>query len=74
MVKEKRLVDKVLDNLYEKNTNTCDIKTIFTPDGPSPVRLHGLPKIGKALVDGLPIIGQLHLKLAFQHIKLEKVF
>ena len=37
-------------------------------------RLHGLPKIGKALVDGLPIIGQLHLKLAFQHIKLEKVF
>ena len=27
MVKEKRLVDKVLDNLYEKNTNTCDIKT-----------------------------------------------
>ena len=54
MVKEKRLVDNILDTLYEKNAITRDIKTILTPDGPSPARLHGLPKIHKALVDGLP--------------------
>ena len=54
MVKEKRLLDNILDTLYEKNAITHDIKTILTPDGPSPVRLYGLPKIHKALVDGLP--------------------
>ena len=54
MVKEKRLVDNILDTLYEKNAITCDIKTILTSDGPSPARLYGLPKIHKALVDGLP--------------------
>ena len=54
MVKEKRLVDNILDTLYEKNAITRDIKTILTPDGPSPARLHGLPKIHKALADGLP--------------------
>ena len=54
MVKEKRLVDNISDTLYEKNAITRDIKTIFIPDGPSPARLYGLPKINKALVDGLP--------------------
>ena len=54
MVIEKRLVDNILDTLYEKNVITCDIKTILTPDGPSPACLYGLPKIHKALVDGLP--------------------
>ena len=54
MVKEKRLVDNVLDTLYEKNAITLDIKTMHTPDGPSPAWLYGLPKIHKALVDGLP--------------------
>ena len=53
MVREKRLVDNILDTLYEKNAITRDIKTILTPDGPSPVRLYDLPKIHKALVDGL---------------------
>ena len=38
----------------KKNAITCDIKTILTPDGPNPARLYGLPKIHKALVDGLP--------------------
>ena len=32
MVKEKRLVDNILDTLYEKNTITRDIKTILTPN------------------------------------------
>ena len=27
---------------------------ILTPDGPSPTHLYGLPKIDKALVDGVP--------------------
>ena len=54
MVKEKRLVHNILDTLYEKNAITRDIKTLLIPDGPSPARLYGLPKIHKALVDGLP--------------------
>ena len=54
MVKEKRLVDNILDTLYEKNAIARDIKTILTPDRPSPALLYGLPKIHKALVDGLP--------------------
>ena len=54
MVKEKRLVDNVLDTLYEKNAITRDIKTILTSDGPRPARFHGLPKIHKALVNDLP--------------------
>ena len=54
MVKEKKLVDNILDTLREKNVITCDIKTILTTDGLSPERLYGLPKIHKALVDGLP--------------------
>ena len=54
MVKEKSLVDNILDTLYEKNAITRDIKTTLTPDGPSPARLYGLPKIHKALVDDLP--------------------
>ena len=37
MVK-KRLVDNVLDALYEKNAINCDIKTTLTPHGPSPAR------------------------------------
>ena len=59
----KRLVDNVLETLYEKNAITHDIKTILTPDGPSLAHLHGLPKFHKALVDGLskyrPIISQI---------------
>ena len=54
MVKEKRLVDNILDTLYEKNAITCDIKTIVTPDKPTPACLYALPKNHKALVDGLP--------------------
>ena len=53
MVKEKSLVDNILDTLSEKNAITY-IKTLPTPDGPSPANLHGLQKIHKALVDGLP--------------------
>ena len=53
-IKEKRLVDNILDTLYEKNAITRDIKTTLTPDGPSSARLYGLPKIHKALVDGIP--------------------
>ena len=30
------------------------MKTILTPDESIPARLYGLPKIHKALVDGLP--------------------
>ena len=48
MVIEKRLVDNILDALYEKNAITCDIKTTLTPDGPSPARSYGLQKIHKA--------------------------
>ena len=33
---------------------TRDIKTPRTSDDPSPAHLYGLPKIHKALVDGLP--------------------
>ena len=33
---------------------TRDIKTLLTSYGPSPAHLYGLPKIHKALVDGLP--------------------
>ena len=54
MVKEKKLVDNILDTLHEKNVITRDIKTIFPTDGSSPARLYGLPKIHEALVDGLP--------------------
>ena len=54
IVKEKRLVDNILDILYEKNVITRDIKTLLTPNGLSPARLYGLPKIHKALVDGFP--------------------
>ena len=54
MVKEKKLVDNILDVLHEKNVITRDIKTIFATDGSSPARLYGLPKIHEALVDGLP--------------------
>ena len=54
MVKEKKLVDNILDTLLEKNVITRDIKTIFATDGSSPARLYGLPKIHEALVDGLP--------------------
>ena len=50
----KRLVDNILDTLYEKNAITCDIKTTVAPDEPFPACLYGLPKIHKALVDGLP--------------------
>ena len=32
MVKEKKLVDNILDTLYEKNAITRDVKTILTPD------------------------------------------
>ena len=63
-VKEKRLVDNILDILFEKNVITCDIKTLLTPDGLSPARLYGLPKIHKALVDGLPQIGSPTYKIA----------
>ena len=54
MVKEKKVVDNILDTLHEKNVITRDIKTIFPTDGSSPARLYGLPKIHEALVDGLP--------------------
>ena len=54
MVKEKKLVDNILDTLHEKNVITRDIKTIFATDGSSPARLYGLPKIHEVLVDGLP--------------------
>ena len=54
MVKEKRLVANILETLYEKNAITRDIKTLQTPDRPSSRRLYGLPKIHKALTDGLP--------------------
>ena len=54
MVKEKRLVDNILDTSYEKNAITCDIKTLINPDGPSPACLYGLQTVHKALVDGLP--------------------
>ena len=53
MVKEKKLVDNIYNHLFEKNAITCDIKTILNPDGPSPARLYGLPKIHKAY-HGLP--------------------
>ena len=46
MVKEKKLVDNILDTLYEKNAITRDVKTILTPDG-SKARLCGLPKFIK---------------------------
>ena len=33
VIEEKRLVDNLLDTLYEKNAlNPCDIKTKLTPD------------------------------------------
>ena len=74
VVKEKRLVDTVLDTLYEKNDITRDIKTILTPDGPSPARLYGLPKTDKALVNVFQIIDQLYLKLALRHIKVQSIY
>ena len=74
VVKEKRLVDNVLDTLYEKNAITRDIKTILTPDGPSPAHLYGLPKIDKALVNVFQIIDQLYLKLALRHIKVQSIY
>ena len=53
-VKEKRLVDNLLDILYEMIAITHDIKIKFIPDRPSPASLYGSPKVHKALVDGLP--------------------
>ena len=54
MIKEKRLINNILHTLHEKSAITPDIKTILTPNGPSPVCLHRLPKSHKVLVDGLP--------------------
>ena len=46
MVKEKKLVDNILDTLYEKNAITRDVKTILTPDE-SKARLCGLQEFIK---------------------------
>ena len=59
MVKEKKLVDNILDALYEKDAITRDIKTILTPHGPSPARLYGLPKINKVQIHYSPIISKM---------------
>ena len=70
MVKDKMLVDNLLDTSYQKKSITRDMKIKLTPDGPSRARLYGLPKINKTLADGRPkyIPNQTYLKLAFQHI------
>ena len=73
MVKEKKLVDNILDTLHEKNVITRDIKTIFATDGSSPARLYGLPKIHEALVMVFQIIDQLYLKIALPYIKLQNI-
>lgn len=61
MFKEERLVDNTSNTLNKKNAITCDIKIIFTFDGPSPARLYDLKKYHKALVDGLyrPILSHI---------------
>ena len=74
MVKEKRLVDNILDTLYEKNAITRDIKTLLTPDGPSPARLYGLPKIHKALVDGLPNYRPIISQIGSSTYKLQNIY
>ena len=72
MVKKKRLNDNVLDTLYETNAITCDIKIILTSDRPSPACLYGLPKIHKALVDGLPNYRPIISQIGFPTYKITK--
>ena len=54
MVKEKKEVDSLLNELLAKNAITEDQREKLSPNGPNPARLYGLPKIHKNLVDGLP--------------------
>ena len=53
MVKENRLVDNLLNTLYERNTFTCDIKTKANPDETNSACWYGLSKIHEILIDGL---------------------
>ena len=54
MVKEKATVDKILADLVKKKSIDEDQRKRLSPDGPTPARLYGSPKIHKPLVDGLP--------------------
>ena len=74
MVKENRLVDNLLNTLYERNTFTCDIKTKFNPDETNPACWYGLSKIHEILIDGLKKKKKKKKRLALQHQKLKNVF
>ena len=54
MTKQTREVNELLTELLKKHSITQTEREQLSPDGPSPARLYGLPKIHKALVDGLP--------------------
>ena len=72
MFKEKTLVDNILDILYEKNAIARDIKTILSLDRPSPASLYALPKIHKALADGLPNHRPVIFQIGFPTYKIVK--
>ena len=54
MVKEKAAVDTFLSQLESKNSIDELQRKRLSPQGPTPARLYGSPKIHKPLVDGLP--------------------
>ena len=54
MVKEVKEVNNLLHELLAKQSISVDQSEKLRPNGPSPARLYGLPKIHKAPVDGLP--------------------
>ena len=74
MVKDKMLVDNLLDTSYQKKSITRDMKIKLTPDGPSRARLYGLPKINKALVDGRPKYIPNISQIGFPTYKLQNIY
>jgi len=54
MTKETKEVNSLLGELLSKHSISSEQRHNLSPDGPSPARLYGLPKIHKPPVDGLP--------------------
>ena len=74
MVKDKMLVDNLLDTSDQKKSITRDMKIKLTPDGPSRARLYGLPKINKTLVDGRPKYIPNISQIGFPTYKLQNIY
>ena len=71
-LKKKRLVDNLLDTLYEKSIITWHVKIKATPDGPSPAHLQGWQKIHKPLLYGLPKHKHISSKIGSSTCKMTK--